>query len=55
MEKILENDTNMNVFIEKKSNCGIVYKDKFEKMDVNEIIDKSMEKLYKHLIQFYKD
>ena len=55
MEKILENDANMNVFIEKKSNCGIVYKDKFEKMDVTEIIDKSMEKLYKHLIQFYKD
>ena len=55
MEKILENDANMNVFIEKNSNCGIVYKDKFEEMNVNDIIDKSMEKLYKHLTQFYKD
>lgn len=55
MEKILENDANMNVFIEKNSNSGIVYKDKFEEMNINDIIDKSMEKLYKHLTQFYKD
>lgn len=58
MEKILENNMNLNVLINKEKNSGIVYKndtEKFKTMDVNDIIDKSMNKLYKHLKQFCED
>ena len=58
MEKILENDMNLNVLINKDKNSGIIYKndtEKFKTMNVNDIIDKSMHKLYKHLKQFCED
>jgi len=58
MEKILENDANLNILIEKEKNLGIVYKndtEKFKEMNINDIIDKSMTKLYKHLKQFYNE
>jgi hypothetical protein len=58
MEKILENDANMNVLIEKEKNSGIVYKndnEQFKEMELTEIMDKSMKKLYKHLKQFYDE
>ena len=58
MEKILENDENLNILIEKEKNLGIVYKndtEKFKEMNINDIIDKSMTKLYKHLKQFYDE
>jgi hypothetical protein len=58
MEKILENDANLNILIEKEKNLGIVYKndtEKFKEMNINDIIDKSMTKLYKHLKQFYDE
>ena len=58
MEKILENDANLNILIEKERNLGIVYKndiEKFKEMNINDIIDKSMTKLYKHLKQFYNE
>jgi hypothetical protein len=58
MEKILENDANMNVLIEKEKNSGIIYKndnEQFKEMGLTEIMDKSMKKLYKHLKQFYDE
>ena len=58
MEKILENDANMNVLIEKDKNSGIIYKndhEQFKEMGLTEIMDKSMKKLYKHLKQFYDE
>jgi hypothetical protein len=58
MEKILDNDINLNVLINKEKNSGIIYKndtEKFKIMDMNDIIDKSMYKLYKHLKQFCED
>ena len=47
-----------NVVIEKDTNTGIVYKnnvDKFINMNMQDIIDKSMEKLNKHLKDFYNE
>jgi hypothetical protein len=58
IEKILENDNNLNVLINIDENTGIVYKNDIEKfipMNVDDIIDKSMSKLYNHLKQFSKD
>ncbi len=58
MEKILENDANLNILIEEDRDSGIVYKndvEKFKKMNINDIIDTSMHKLYKHLKQFYDE
>jgi hypothetical protein len=58
MEHILENDANMNVLIEKETNLGFIYKndiEKFKKMDINDIVDTSMKKLYNHLKQIYND
>lgn len=58
IEKILENDSNLNVLINKDKNTGLVYKndiEKFKPMDVNDIIDKSMNKIYNHIKQFSED
>ena len=60
MEKILENDMNMNVLIEKENGngMGIVYKndeERFKEMNINDIVDKSMTKLYRHLKKFYEE
>jgi len=60
MEKILENDMNMNVLIEKENTngMGVVYKndeERFKEMNINDIVDKSMTKLYRHLKKFYEE
>jgi len=58
MEKLLENDLNKNVLIEKEKNYGIVYKnenEKFTEMKIKDIIDVTMQKLYIHLNNFYID
>jgi len=58
IEKILENDNNLNVLINSDKNTGIVYKNDIERfipMNVDDIIDKSMYKLYNHLKTFSKD
>lgn len=53
LEKILSNDSNLNVIMENQNNeIGYVYKDNIEKyikMNKEEIIDKTMEKLNKDL------
>ena len=58
LDNILQNEKNLNVLIEKDTNTGIVYKnnvDKFITMNMQDIIDKSMEKLNKHLKDFYNE
>ena len=57
LEQILNNDTNLNVFIDdQNAETGIVYKndiEKFKLMTISDIIDKSMDKLHKHLTDFH--
>jgi hypothetical protein len=59
LEQILNNDTNLNVFIDdKNAETGIVYKndiEKFKLMTISDIIDKSMNKLHKHLTDFHEE
>lgn len=59
LEQILNNDTNLNVFIDdKNAETGIVYKndiEKFKLMTISDIIDKSMDKLHKHLSDFHEE
>ena len=58
LDNILQNEKNLNVVIEKETNTGLVYKnnvDKFITMNIQDIIDKSMDKLNKHLKDFYKE
>ena len=58
LEHILNNDTNLNVIIQDESNTGIVYKnstEKFKPMTINDIIDKSMDKLHKQLQSFHSE
>ena len=58
LKTILENEKNLNVLIEKDTNTGLVYKnnvDKFITMNVKDIIEHSMEKLNKHLNDFYHE
>ena len=58
LEYIMENDINKNVLIDEESNTGLIYtgnKDKFEKININDVVDKSMFKLHKHLNDFYQE
>jgi hypothetical protein len=58
LEHILNNDTNLNVIIQDETNTGIVYKnstEKFKPMTINDIIDKSMDKLHKQLQSFHSE
>ena len=58
LDNILQNEKNLNVLIEKDTNTGIVYKNNVEKfitMNIQDIIDKSMDKLNKHLKDFYNE
>ena len=58
LKNILDNESNLNVIIEKDTNEGIVYKnniEKFIKMNLKDIVDDSMYKLNKHLKDFYNE
>lgn len=58
LEHILENDVNLNVIIEDKAECGIVYKndiEKFKPMKLEDIVDLSMYKLNKQLNIFHDE
>jgi uncharacterized C2H2 Zn-finger protein len=58
LEHILENDVNLNVIIEDKADCGIVYKndiEKFKPMKIEDIVDLSMNKLHKQLTIFHDE
>ena len=52
LEQVLENDVNLNVILDKNKNSGLVYKDdlnKYCQMKINDIADKTMEKLHTQL------
>ena len=54
LEYLLKNKSNHNVLIDKESNSGLVYKNNnIEKMTLEEICDKSFDKIYDHLNKFY--
>lgn len=58
LEHILDNDNNLNVILHNELNTGIVYKndkERFKYMNIRDIIDKSMEKLHKHLHFFHEE
>ena len=59
LEFLLKNDINKNVLLDSDSGTGLIYKggneNKFEKMDLKDIIDKSMLKLNKHLQEFHTE
>ena len=58
LEHILENDVNLNVIIEDKADCGIVYKndiEKFKPMKISDIVHLSMNKLHKQLTIFHDE
>ena len=53
LKEILDNYVNLNVFIDKKTEQGYVYNNitkNFEKKDRQKIVDDTIDKLYKHLI-----
>ena len=52
LENILKNEENLNVVIGNDNNSGLVYindNDKYVKMNNQDILEKSMEKLYNHI------
>ena len=56
LENILENEVNLNVLIDTTTENGLVYNNKeFTKMNVKDIVKKTMSKLHKHLTEFHSD
>ena len=56
LEYILANDVNKNVLLDKESNTGIIYKgSEFEEMKIEDIIDKSVLKIYNNLKEMYNE
>jgi hypothetical protein len=56
LENILENEINLNVLIDNTSDDGLVCNNnKFEKMDIKEIVKKTMKKLLDSLNNFKND
>jgi len=58
LREILTNFVNLNVFIDKNTDQGYVYNNLtkiFEKMDINQIIQNTFDKLYKNLIKINKE
>lgn len=56
LENILENEVNLNVLIDKKSENGIIYENNTMKnTTVKDIVSRTMEKIYKHLTDFKMD
>lgn len=56
MEEILKNDKNMNILLGENENESIVFQeDKFVNVNNDEIIVRTMYKLYNHLLKFYNE
>jgi hypothetical protein len=54
LEKILENKINLNVILDTEQNIGFVYQneiEKYVKMNIDDIVQKSMEKLRNNLLE----
>jgi hypothetical protein len=55
LQNILENEVNLNVLIDKTTETGLVYNNNtLQKMDVKDIVKKSMDKLFEQL-KIFKD
>ena len=56
LENILENEVNLNVLIDKNTDKGIIFENNMLKnITVKEIVNRTMEKLHKHLEDFQKN
>jgi hypothetical protein len=56
LENILDNEVNLNVLIDNTTNSGFVFtENSLKKMDIDDILKQSMEKIYNHLVQFKND
>jgi len=56
LENLLDNEMNLNVLIDNCGDKGLIYnKDNFEIMDIKDIAEKSMDKLYNQLNKFHKE
>ena len=58
LKELLNNDKNKNVIFDKDNDLGLIYKnedEKFINMNTTEIMDKTMLKIYNHLIEFYDE
>ena len=56
LENLLENDINLNVLIDNDSDTGLIYKkNTFEIMNIKDIVEKSMEKIYNQLNKFHRE
>jgi len=56
LESLLKNKSNHNVIIDAKTNSGLVYKNNnIEKMSLDDIMDKSFDKLHNHLTKFFDE
>lgn len=58
LEYILQNDKNRNVLLDNTSQTGLIYegdKNTFSEMKIEDIVDKSLKKLYDHLNEFHED
>ena len=56
MEEILKNEKNMNILLGENNNESIVFQeDKFMNVNNDEIIVRTMYKLYNHLLKFYNE
>ena len=54
MEEILKNDKNMNILLGENENDAIVFQEnKFMNVNNDEIIVRTMYKLYNHLLKYY--
>ena len=54
LELILKNNNNSNVVIDKKNNKALIYQNNnYEELDLDELVDNSMEKINKQLKQVY--
>ena len=56
LENLLQNDVNLNVLIDNTGDTGLIYKkNNFEIMNIKDIVEKSMEKIYNQLNKFHKE
>ena len=56
LENILENDVNLNVLIDNTTDSGLVYTNNtLKKMDIKDIVNKSMDKIYNEQYEFHND
>lgn len=58
LEQILENESNLNVIMDKNTNKSMIYKNEneaFKELSLEELTNLTMEKLHKHLTLFHEE